>query len=696
MKNIFICLFAMFFLSNCTDDKDELIIGEPNKEGTTSKPSLENGIEKKLFDVINLDYPGLEEVKKHYQAEEYYEAAKALLEYYRLRTEVINPNISLISTTASASEQNMAEQALEYRFYIRNFQEKKGETDADNVYYSFKNKDGKIDWNYIPSGITDNEFKYQLHRHQWMVPQAKTYRVTQNESYVKSWIEVYSNWMANYPCPDGITPNDYYPWIGLQVAERVTSQIELMTYYMYSSNFTPAWLSIFLSQFSDEVENIRKNYYADSNILVTQAYAVAMAGVLLPEFKNASTWLEEGANKLNTQVQEQFNEDGVHYELDPSYHIGAISDFYNIYEVAQKNNKANKFPANYMESLRKATEFIMDITYPDYTMDNFNDTRSARLSKSVLIKNFKRYVEMFPDNENMKWMATEGKEGEKPTYLTKAYKYSGYYILRNGWDAGSTMLILKNNYNPDDKWHCQPDNGTFSLYRNGRNFFPDSGVFAYSGNEAKRNEFRQTKWHNTMTIYANNITTTEGRFLKMETQNNVDVVVTENASYETLSHRRAIFYVNKNNVDKEFFVLIDEGYGADNGKKYNLNFNLCPGTDEEVVLDLNQFGAHTAFADGNNIIMRTFASKNITDAATSFNGKLSNDIDTSINRKGYTVTLRKGAKETAVRFITVILPIADAASATISAEFTDENYSENGSSIKVTVNGEEYNLSYTL
>lgn len=639
MKNIFICLFAMFFLSNCTDDKDELIIGEPNKEGTTSKPSLENGIEKKLFDVINLDYPGLEEVKKHYQAEEYYEAAKALLEYYRLRTEVINPNISLISTTASASEQNMAEQALEYRFYIRNFQEKKGETDADNVYYSFKNKDGKIDWNYIPSGITDNEFKYQLHRHQWMVPQAKTYRVTQNESYVKSWIEVYSNWMANYPCPDGITPNDYYPWIGLQVAERVTSQIELMTYYMYSSNFTPAWLSIFLSQFSDEVENIRKNYYADSNILVTQAYAVAMAGVLLPEFKNASTWLEEGANKLNTQVQEQFNEDGVHYELDPSYHIGAISDFYNIYEVAQKNNKANKFPANYMESLRKATEFIMDITYPDYTMDNFNDTRSARLSKSVLIKNFKRYVEMFPDNENMKWMATEGNEGEKPTYLTKAYKYSGYYILRNGWDAGSTMLILKNNYNPDDKWHCQPDNGTFSLYRNGRNFFPDSGVFAYSGNEAKRNEFRQTKWHNTMTIYANNITTTEGRFLKMETQNNVDVVVTENASYETLSHRRAIFYVNKNNVDKEFFVLIDEGYGADNGKKYNLNFNLCPGTDEEVVLDLNQFGAHTAFADGNNIIMRTFASKNITDAATSFNGKLSNDIDTSINRKGYTVTL---------------------------------------------------------
>ncbi len=56
--------------------------------------------------------PDWKKLKKHYQAEEYYEAAKALLEYYRLRTEVINPNISLISTTASASEQNMAEQSF--------------------------------------------------------------------------------------------------------------------------------------------------------------------------------------------------------------------------------------------------------------------------------------------------------------------------------------------------------------------------------------------------------------------------------------------------------------------------------------------------------------------------------------------------------------------------------------------------------
>lgn len=694
MKNIFICLFALFFFSNCTDDKDELIIGQPNNEDSSSQPSENNGIEKRLFEVINLDYKGLENVKKYYEAKDYSQAAKALLEYYRLRTEVVNPNISLIATTATASEQNIAKQALEYRFYVRNFQETKGSTEAENIYYSFKNTDGTINWNMKVDDIKDNEFMYQRHRHQWMVPQAKTYRVVQDEAYVKSWIEVYKDWMKNFPCPEGVTPSDNYPWIGLQVAERVTSQIELMTYYLYSDNFTPEWLSIFLTQFSDEVENIRKNYYTDSNILVTQLYAVTMAGILLPEFKNSAAWIQEGSAKLNKEVELQFNKDGVHYELDPSYHIGGISDFYNIYEIAKANNKQSYFPASYMEALRKATEFVMDITYPNYTMDNFNDTRSARMSKSVLIKNFKRYVEMFPNNEYMKWMATEGKEGKKPTYTSKAYDYSGYYVLRNGWDSNATMMIVKNNYNPENKWHCQPDNGTFSLFHKGRNFFPDSGVFAYSGDEANRELFRQAKFHNTMTLFTDNFTTTEGKFLLLENKGNYEVLVTQNENYnessknKSLTHRRAVFM-----VDKKFFVLVDEGTGSSTVKT-NLNFNLLPGSDTEVVLDEKE-GAHTNFADGNNIIIRTFGNAKTLQWST-FNGQISNDLGIKEPRKGYSIGVSNRTSTPAAKFITVIYPVNGTTSTDIQAKFTSEDYNQNGSSVIVTINGTEYNLSYTI
>lgn len=718
MKNIFICLFAMFFLSNCTDDKDELIIGEPNNDKENILPDEGEGIEKKLFEVINLDYKGLEKVKQYYEAGNYQLAANALLDYYRMRTDVVNPNVTLLGTTASAVELNIANQALDYRFYVRNFPGTRGETDgvrdeSKDIYYSFKNSDGTINWDLKVDGITDNEFKYQRHRHQWMVPQAKAYYMTKDEKYILSWKEVFTDWMKNYPCPE-VIKDEYFPWSGLQIAERVSSQADLMTYYIHSANFTPEWLSIFLTQYVDQVESIRKLYKPEGNILVTQLYSLTLAGVLFPELKKAEEWVEEGTRKLNEQIKEQFNPDGIQNELDPSYHVGAISDFYNAYEVAKENNKAHYFSADYMPSLRKATEFVMDLVYPNYSVENFNDTRSGRMQKSMLIKNFTRYAQMFPDNEGMKWMATQGKEGKKPTYTLKAYEYSGYYMLRNGWDQDPSkvsMFILKNNYNPKKKWHCQADNNTFSLFHKGRNFFPDAGVYAYSG-DSQRNVYEQTAWHNTITIFENNIDQMLGKFIYKGTDGNTNYIVTENAAYiqketpksDVLNHRRSVFHVNHNDIDNGFFVLVDELYGPEKGQKYNLNFNLCEGTkDGNVVVDNDQanniLGAHTVFKDGNNIVIRTY-SENV-DTKTALTAKASNisndhGVVSYKDRLRYLITLRKGKAETATRAITVIYPTSNPTGTTINAEFTDGGYTGKAVAIKVTVNGTPYELSYTI
>lgn len=68
-----------------------------------------------------------------------------------------------------------------------------------------------------------------------------------------------------------------------------------MTYYIHSANFTPEWLSIFLTQYVDQVESIRKLYKPEGNILVTQLYSLTLAG-FIPELKKAEEWVEEPAN----------------------------------------------------------------------------------------------------------------------------------------------------------------------------------------------------------------------------------------------------------------------------------------------------------------------------------------------------------------------------------------------------------------
>lgn len=683
---------ALLFLFGCTDDVNELS-GENDGWGTPTPPATNDAIDAKLFKVINLDYPGLEKVKSFYDEEQYYFAAQALLEYYRARTAVVNPDLSLIDVTSSADDKLKADYALEYRFYINNYEEDQ----TAKKPYLFK-RDGKIDWAYNP--LQQDEFQKQLHRHQWMVPQAKVYRTTHDEKYIKSWIEVYTDWMKQNPMPEGGLNNT--SWWQLQVAERVSAQTELFAYYLNSVNFTPQWLATFLVNYAAHAEHLMAYPYADGNILISQARSLTYAGILFPECKNAATWVDRGTSTLSSEVKKQFLADGMQFELDLSYHISAISAMNSALILAQANNKADRFPTDFLESLRKATEIVMHLTYPnffdtkskDYCVPGFNDTRQESWSRSVLTKNFKKYVSMFPDNAEMRYMASVGKQGTQPASTLKAFDTSGYYVLRNGWELSSTMMIHSNNRKltdePVKRWeHNQPDNGTFELYHNGRNFFPDSGVFAYEGdaeNNKNREWFRSTRVHNTLTLDGKTITTAQGEMLKAET-GSTELVVTQNQGYGNMRHRRAIFF-----VDKTFFVLVDEAIGSAAGT-VNLNFNLCEGTDSEVMIDPAANGAHTAFADKNNMIFRTFGNAPLTSEA--FDGQVSYALGKSAPRKAYAVHLTKEANKSA-RYITVLLPVNGLTdTASIAAEF-DGEYSATGAKVKVTVNGKTHMLNYNL
>ncbi|WP_294618680.1 heparin-sulfate lyase HepC [uncultured Bacteroides sp.] len=705
MKNtLFICLFALFAFSGCVDDEEDFATGGNISPELTPENKENAELNAAIFDQLNLDYPGLEKVKQYYEAGENYLAASALLEYYRTRTNVENPNLSLVDVTYTDADKSKADYALEYRFYVNGQLE-----NADTGLPYSVGKAGAINWTITPKG-TNAEYQKQLHRHQWFIPQAKVYRTTRDEKYINSWIEVYSDWIAQNPKPEA-GPTDEGPWWQLQAATRVLDQVQLLDYYKISSNFTPEWLTTFLASFSEHADFLAAYPYRDGNILVTQANALATAGILMPEFKNAETWKNEGYKILNTQI-EQFLADGWHKEFSLHYHIAAIADFNEAMKLANANNMA----VDFKESLRKAAEVVMHFTYPNYfaagtskgtpaeidqIVPMFND--SWNRGRSTMTNNFKLYASMFPDSEEFKYMATAGNngaaQGKTPGNEMKLFEDAGFYILRNGWEPSSTVMIFSNNKFNDvsnslKSWsHNQADNGTFELYINKRNFFPDSGVYTYESTDKEIQEFRY--WfrgidkHNTLSLGNKNITKAEGKLLKAESKNNTETLVFENQGYDDMKHRRAVFYVNKS-----FFVLVDEGIGAATGSA-NLSFNLCRNT-EDVEYDADKMGAHTTFADGNNIVVRTFPVDDFT--FEGFTGRVAFDSKPATGydeRKSYRIKKQKAADET-VRFITVILPCGDTNAQDIEAEFTDEGYNANGASVKVTINGSAYNLSYTL
>lgn len=63
----------------------------------------------------------------------------------------------------------------------------------------------------------------------------------------------------------------------------------------------------------------------------------------------------------------------------------------------------------------------------------------------VYLLKFQKYSEMFPESDELKYMATSGNggasQGNTPGNEMKLFEDAGFYIMRNGWVPESTVMI---------------------------------------------------------------------------------------------------------------------------------------------------------------------------------------------------------------------------------------------------------------
>ncbi len=684
-------------------------------------PGKEAAVNARIFKLLNLDRSGLEAVRSAYEDNRLYDAATALKEYWATqRGDIVNPSVNLASAVSpSVSEMNIADQALKengYRFYVKNYSEGADPSTGLPRFYSFLDGDGGIDWTLSPT--TESEFALQKHRHQWIDSQARAYNATGDEKYVRSIMEVCSDWLKTYPCPGAETSDYAIPdggsrysdgttlknlWTDLQAASRLTAYISALERCIGAECLTADFLTHLLVSFYDLTESILANPYhtTASNHRLYEIQAVYSAAVLLPEFAAAQSWERQALSDITEQCAVQFAADGVQNETDPSYHISVTALFCDIFDIALANGRQT--PLTETDRLLSACRFVRDIVIPDYSVDDFNDTRSTSWTKSVLKRNFARYAGMFPSDGTFLHLATEGAQGDAPDEKFSAYPSSGWYMFRSGWKKSDMMLILKNNFNADNWWHCQPDNGTVSLYRNGRHFLPDAGVYTYGGSSADnavRDEFRATAMHNTLTYGGATIAdgSMQGRLVGEARTDVYNAVRTVNQSYPALSHERSVFHIK----DGDFFVIADAALGEASGDDVALHWHFCPpeedgGSIMSYSRETLSFSAATTFSDGNNMLFKTFVFNGLEASAdwsaTTGSSWTSSKIGQKTARDCCGISQSK-TSNAPVRFITVILP-ATASAAAQSAAFQYPEISAvwtTATSIKVKVDDRTYNL----
>lgn len=637
-------------------------------------------LRNEVFELLDLNRPGLEKIKELHQAGKEADAATALLDYYRNRTSVKHPDVDLKNITIGAVEQKWADDGLKHIFFVH-----KGY--QPSYFYG-----DDINWEYWP--VQDNELRWQLHRHKWWTPMGKAYRVSGDEKYAKEWAFQYMDWIKKNPLvsqskeknktissgEEKVLENVRFAWRPLEVSNRLQDQTDQFMYFLSSSNFTPAFLTEFLVNYQRHAEHILVNYSDQGNHLLFEAQRMIYAGTFFPEFKRAETWRHSGIDILNKEIKVQVYNDGFQFELDPHYHLAAINIFYKAIEIAAVNGFRNEFPKSYMETVEKMILATINTSFPNYLNPCFSDAKLV--TKSEMIKNYKAWLKVFPDNKQILYMATGGKKGELPPYLSSRLATSGFYIFRNGWKEDATMMVLKAG--PPAFWHNQPDNGTFELYINGRNFFPDAGSYVYAGSDEvtkERDWFRQTMVHKTLTLDNANLETTDTKCLLWDIAStpNVQKLVIENPSYSNLKHRRTVFF-----VDNKFFVIIDEANGNATGN-VAIHYQLAEG---KVNMDVKKNQVNTCFEDRNNIVVSGFGPDYM--KMVEEEGWVSYAYRQKSKRAAFSWQFAKTTGEP-VRYITVICPFGQQLPK-ISASFDSKQMENNVVRVSLKIDKKKYAL----
>lgn len=634
-----------------------------------------------LFQRLDLNRAELSEVKKLHSEGKNSEALEALLQYFRAKT-TTHPDIDLENIKITKQEQKWADEGLEHKFFAH-------QSHQPSYFYG-----DDINWQYWP--VKDNELRWQLHRTKWWIPMGKSYLLTGDEKYAKEWVFQYVDWIKKNPLaldkfhnndPSGDVEkmdNVLFAWRPLEVSHRLQDQTILFPLFINSPSFTPEFLEEYLLNFFKHAEHLYNNYSKEGNHLLFEAQRLLYAGSSFPEFKEAEKWRKSGIEVLKRELKKQVYADGVQYELDPSYHLASINVFAKAARMAQVKGFAEEFPQWYFDTIEQMVEVVMDMIFPDYTYPLFSDSRLT--NTRIMVSNFKDFAKLFPKNKAIRYFASQGKKGTPPAHLSKGFLDGGFFVFRNGWDKATTQMVLKAG--PEAEWHNQPDNGTFELWMNNRNYFIDSGSFMYGGDEEvlrQRAWFKQTRVHNTLTLNNANIEETNSKTLLWDVSPELDVLVTENQSYKELKHRRSVFF-----VDQKFFIILDEAMGAAHGD-VGIHYHFSP---VEVEVNEKNFTVKTQYPDQKNIKVQVFAEKGT--QMKEEEGWTSYAIREKIERPAFVFEKNKKNDKT-LRFITIIVNDVEGSQVNrIKANVSKVSKNNNKVNIKVSLDNKTYNLGYDL
>ena len=450
--------------------------------------------DKEFFQVLNLNNPDLKNVKEKYEKGDFIAAKKTLVEYIKFRK---NPKWHINWQDYYKPEVRNANEDLSY-----------ADRYAENVllscgtWYDFENN---IDWtsNHAPDNYV--EWTWHLNRLSHWIVLGRAYWATGNEKYAKAFVRQLNSWIDQCVIPQKFNAVGS-AWRTIDTGVRASGSWPYAFYYFLSSSFSDDE-SVFkmIKSFYEHGVHLR-THNTSNNWLAIEMNGLFTIGTLFPEFKDSEEWLNYSVNRLVEEELKSFYPDGAQIELAPGYHELSVSNIVGVYKLAKLNGI--QLPQQYVSRLEKAFEYYEKLMMPDGTIPALNDSRW------LLSKDYFAYgAELFPQRDDFKYIATDGKEGKKPSLKSVWMPWAGWYVMRSGWNKDDYYALFE--VGPYGAAHQHEDKLSFVLYAYGKRLITEAGFYPYD----------QSDWHKyALSARGHNVARVDGKDQNREAVKNIDKI----------------------------------------------------------------------------------------------------------------------------------------------------------------------------
>jgi len=432
-----------------------------------------------FFDALDLDHPGLEHVKDRI-SERDLEGAKAAFvihlkeratpRFFRDWREKPESGIRPKDT-----ETGRADQALSRTYTVAGQALTFEET---------------IDWTANPTDPFDPEWTWQFGRFSWWHSLGKAYWDTGDEKYAKHFVWELQSWIHANPCPEKVMNGIGSRWRTIECGIRLSGSWPHAFYFFLSSpHFTDDDVVLMIKSMAEQADYLHR-FPTKGNWLTMEANGMGHVGILFPEFQRAKAWRDDAIERLYAELEEQVYPDGLQKELSTGYHYVALRNFLGLAELCLHNDL--EIPSDYIEKLQRMWEAGMWAMMPDRTLPHVNDAWHVDVPGTL-----SQALKYFPEREDFRWVATEGKEGKPPHRLSCFFPWSGWAVMRSGWGREDVYLFF--DVGPFGMGHQHEDKLAFLIQGYGKDLLVDVGSYKYE-QSPMRSYVLSARAHNTVFV----------------------------------------------------------------------------------------------------------------------------------------------------------------------------------------------------